>query len=354
MKRYFSLIFIAVFMVFSVGTSSVEADNVKIDYVALGDSIASGHTPYGVKVGRGFTDIISEALAKEGVLGSFMKDFASSGETSAGLLETLKRNDVQQSLKEAELITIISGANDFIDELYNPEDESMHVDISKATALLNKVEGNLVSAIQRVKALNPDADIYLFGYFFPLPHLKDADSKIQLQLAFNIVNSRMASIAKNEGIHFVDVASAFDAKGTYYLENPQDIHPNEAGYQVIADQFFKYYSIPLNGPFPNPTLEWGKKIEKMEIVETDKKWIVTLNKSVDPASVQHSVFVVKDGTQLMNISKEVSKDNQKQIIITPPKQGYKPGLYQLMITNNLTDQLRKPLENTVLVTFKVK
>ena len=68
-------------------------------------------------------------------------------------------------------MTIISGANDFIDEMYNPVDESINADLIKATALLNTVASNLTSAIQQVKALNPEADIYLFGYYFPLPHI---------------------------------------------------------------------------------------------------------------------------------------------------------------------------------------
>ncbi|MEI4768722.1 GDSL-type esterase/lipase family protein [Psychrobacillus sp. FJAT-51614] len=349
------LLFLVAFMffLFSLGAPIVQAENAKIDYVALGDSLASGHTPYGDKVGRGFTDMISEAIAKENMLGSFTKEYATSGETSVGLLETLKRGDVQQSLKNAELITIISGANDFIDEMYNPNDESINTDLTKATALLNKVAGNMTTAIQQVKALNPEADIYLFGYYFPLPHLKNTESKKQIQLAFSIVNNRLATLAKNEGVHFVEVASAFDKNGASYLENPKDIHPNEAGYKVLADQFLLNYSIPVNGPFPNHTGEWGNKIDKPELVAADKMWTVTLTKGINPASVKEAVYVVKDDTKLVPVGIEVSIDN-KQILISPPKQGYKPGAYQLMITNKLTDKSGGALQKTVLVNFKVK
>gem|GEM_PF-2722085 len=354
MKRFMAFLLAAFLFVFSVSTPAVLAENVKIDYVALGDSLASGHTPYGAKVGRGFTDMISEELAKKDLLASFTKDFATSGETSDGLLNTLKRDEVQQALKKAELVTIISGANDFIDDMYNPADESINFDLTRATTLLNTVAGNLTTAIKQVKALNPEADIYLFGYYFPLPHLKDEASKQQLKTAFSIVNNRLASIAKNEGIHFIDVASTFDTNSASYLENPKDIHPNEAGYRVIANQFLLQYSIPVNGTFPNPTGEWGSKIDKTELVAADKKWTVTLNKEVNPASVLGSIFVVKDGTQLMNVALEVSKDNPKQIIVTAPKQGYKSGSYQLMITNKLTDKSGKPLLKSVLVNFKVQ
>lgn len=258
MKRILSFVLIAILTISSVWTPATYAKSGKIDYVALGDSLAAGHTPYGEKIGRGFTDIISEELAKKDMLASFNKDFAMTGETSVGLLETLKRAEVQQAIKDAELVTIISGANDFIDEMYNPVDESVNADLAKATALLNKVAGNLTAAIQQVKALNSEADIYLFGYYFPLPHIADDGVKQQMKLAFNFVNSRMTEIAKSEGVHFVEIASTFDVNGATFLENPKDIHPNEAGYQVLADQFFQHYTMPGQVQIEIPKVMWGK------------------------------------------------------------------------------------------------
>ena len=187
MKRIWTFLLVITITIFSVWTpTAMAAEPAKIDYVALGDSLASGHTPYGQKVGRGFTDIISETLAKKDLLASFTKEYATTGETSVGLLETLKRPEVQKSLKNAELVTIISGANDFIDEMYNPVDESINTDLTKATTVLNTVAGNLTAAIQQVKTANPDAAIYVFGYYFPLPHLENNKSKQQLQLAFSL------------------------------------------------------------------------------------------------------------------------------------------------------------------------
>lgn len=353
MKKVLSFLLVVAITFFSVVIPTAQAENGKIDYVALGDSLAAGHTPFWKKVGRGFTDIISEELAKRNVLSSFTKDYAVSGETSVGLLETLKRSEVQQALKKAELVTIISGANDFIDEMYNPTDDSINTDLAKATELLNTVAGNLTTAIQQVKALNPEANIYLFGYFFPLPHLEDVSAKQQLQLAFSIVNSRLASIAKKEGIHFVNVASAFDKNGASFLENPKDIHPNEAGYQVLADQFFLNYTIPVTGPLPSLTGSWDKQFSKIEAVTSDKVWKVTLNKKVNPASVSGAVYVVKDGLEVVQVEKEVSKDNPHLIIVKPPKQGYKKGDYQLMITSDLMDIAGKPLKTKVLMNFQV-
>lgn len=350
-----SVFFLSVTLVFtSVWTPVVQAENTKIDYVALGDSVASGQTPYLEKVGRGFTDMISEALTNEDMLSTFNKDFAKSGETSVGLLETLKRPEVQQSLREAELVTIISGANDFIDEFYNPDSKEITADMGRAIELLNSVANNLTSSIKTVKSLNQEAEIYLFGYYFPLPHYPNGSTKSQLETAFRIVNTRLAMIAEEEGVHFVEVASTFDGSGKQYLENPQDIHPNEVGYQVIADQFFLKYPIAINNKFPNPTGLWGQKIEKAEQVAASKKWTVTLNSDLNEESIKDSVFVVKDGTQLIEVEKEISKDNPNQLVITPPEAGYTVGSYQLMITNDLKSSVGKSLKTNVLMNFTVK
>lgn len=354
MYKIGSLLLVAIIILFNISSPPVYAENPKIDYVALGDSLALGHTPYGETVGRGFTDIISEVLAEKKVLGSFTKEFAKSGQTSAGLLETLKSSDVQKTLDKAELVTIISGANDFIDEFYNPSTGIIHVDLPKATALLETVAGNLTSAIKQVKAFNPEADVYLYGYYFPLPHIQDVALRQKVQIAFNIANDRLATLAKQEGAHFVDVGTIFDKNGISYLENPLDIHPNEEGYQVLADQFFANYSIPVNEPLPNNSAQWRQFIEKTERVSADKTWTIYLNKSVDANSVDNAIYVIKDEKQLIPIDKELSSEDSKQIFISAPKQGYKPGNYQLIVTDDLTDTYGKPLRTTILMKFQVK
>lgn len=354
MRKIWACILVVTFTFFSNYSPSVYAENTKIDYVALGDSLASGHTPYGVAVSRGFTDIISEVLAKEKVLGSFTKEFAASGQTSAGLVETVNRTDVQKSLKQAELVTIISGANDFIDEFYNPVNGSIQIDLPKATALLETVSGNLTTAIKQIKTLSPDADVYLYGYYFPLPHIQDVALKQKVQLAFSIANDQLATLAKREGVHFVEVAQMFDKNGTVYLENPTDIHPNTGGYQVLADQFFANYSIPVNKSLPSITDKWGQIIERAEPVASNKNWTINLNKAVNPKSIENGIFVVKDGAVLIPVSTKVSSKDPKQILISAPKQGYKPGSYELMITKDLTDSLGGPLKTTVLLKFQVK
>ncbi|WP_077214978.1 GDSL-type esterase/lipase family protein [Bacillus dakarensis] len=320
----------------------------KIDYVALGDSLATGQTPYKT-IGKGFTDMISEELAEAGVLSSFTKEHAASGETSVGLLEKLKREGVQKSIQEAELVTIISGANDILQAV----DFTSDIDQEAIMALLHSISVNLTVAVKGVKAINPDAEIYLYGYYFPFPYMEEGLTRAQLIQALEYFNYSIKTVAELEGIHFVEVSSAFNPNSLACLPNPQDIHPNEEGYQVLADQFFLNYEIPSIIDFPNPDGEWGKVIHKLEPSVSDKMWTVELNKEVNSDSVSVAIYVVKDRTELIEVETEVSED-KKHIFVKAPQQGYEAGTYQLMITGHLKDTADNPIKTTVLMEFTVQ
>ena len=59
------------------------SDQQRVDYLALGDSLAAGQTPYKVP-GKGYTDYLAHQLDKVGVLASFDKRFAQSGYRTTG------------------------------------------------------------------------------------------------------------------------------------------------------------------------------------------------------------------------------------------------------------------------------
>ncbi len=233
-----SFLFIAAMM-----APSAEAAIVKVDYVALGDSIAAGQTP-NKTIGTGYADMIAAELDKQAALASFTKSYATPGETSAGLLTKLQRSDVQAAVKNAELVTISSGANDLLAFA-----NSGSTDPLKALEVINKVDQNLTASIQKIKLLNKNADIYLFGYYFPFPNMEAGTKKDNLMMAFNYFNSQLKSTAKAQSVTFVDVSTSFKAE---YLPNVNDIHPNEAGYKVFADQFFKVWDGIATTPDPDP------------------------------------------------------------------------------------------------------
>ncbi|OAH54563.1 MULTISPECIES: S-layer homology domain-containing protein [Bacillaceae] len=244
MKKIFSVFLASLLFVAAFLTPSAGAATVKEDYVALGDSIAAGQTPYKT-IGTGYTDMIADELDNQEALASFTKSYATPGETSTGLLTKLQRSDVQAAVKNAELVTISSGANDLLAFVNTGSNDPL-----KALEVVNKVNQNLTASIQKIKSLNKNADIYLFGYYFPYSSMEEGTKKENLTIAFNYFNSELESTAKAQGVTFIDVSSSFKAE---YLPNANDVHPNEAGYKVFADQFFKVWK---NSTIPDP--EQGK------------------------------------------------------------------------------------------------
>ncbi|MCP3761288.1 S-layer homology domain-containing protein [Domibacillus sp. A3M-37] len=242
MKKYISMLLAAVLLLSAFIIPSASAAVQKVDYVAFGDSIASGQTPYGVKVGTSYTDLIAKKLEADGYLSDFTKEFALSGESSMQFLAKLDQPNVQAAIKEAELVTISTGANDLIQFAL-----SGSTDYSAGLEVVNQVERNLTSGLQKIKSINPQADIYVVGYYFPFLNHEESERKAGLMSAFDYFNKKLIATASAQGVTFVEVSSEFNAS---YLPNQEDIHPNIEGYQVIADQFFKVWqNSPVADPF---------------------------------------------------------------------------------------------------------
>lgn len=230
MKKYISALSAGVLGMGIFLVPPADAAASKIDYVAFGDSIAAGQTPYKVPVGTSYTDLIAAELKEEGVLSSFTKEFAVSGETSAQFLAKLSLTDVQEAVRQAELITISTGANDLLQLAL-----AGNTDPIKLLEAVAQVDRNLTAGIGQIKALNPTVDVYVTGYYFPFPRMEEGQQKNHLKEFFTLFNTQLKTTAQKQSATFVDASAQF---GEEYLPNPSDIHPNTAGYQLITNQFF--------------------------------------------------------------------------------------------------------------------
>lgn len=227
--------------IFAGTSTSAATIDTKIDYVALGDSFALGLTSAG-EHHKGYANAISSTFAEKGALRSFSKQYAAEGQTTAQLLEKLKTKEVQQAVKEAELITISIGSEDF--EAFYKQDPEAQITPEQALDLLYYVKKRTKQAVQEIKILNPNAKIYLCGYYFPVPYMKESAKKEDLKTAFIKFNSDLASVARNESIEFIDVAQTIDSNPLEYVPSSGSIYPNSEGYQVFVNEFFNKFESP--------------------------------------------------------------------------------------------------------------
>ncbi|MFK2827082.1 S-layer homology domain-containing protein [Bacillus sp. B190/17] len=226
------------------------AAEAKIDYVAIGDSLAAGQGPYDKdkpveeKIGTGYTDLIAKKLGEDGKLGSFTKEFSVSGATSADVLAMLQNPKAQQAVKEAELVTLSVGANDLFKVIkVDPTTGKVIYNLEEVQQTMAALQQNLAVITTQLKQLNPQAKIYVMGYYFAFPYLPEGAEKEQAKALSAQLNQLIEGVSNYSGVSFVSVKE-FDKNSLAYLPNPQDVHPNEAGYGVMADAFFSVYQAP--------------------------------------------------------------------------------------------------------------
>lgn len=211
-----------------------------VDYVALGDSLAAGQTPYS-EIDAGYADMIAEELENQEQLAAYTKKLAVPGYTTDDILEQLESEDAKETVQTADLITISAGANDLLRLVrIEPASGEVGFDKSQAEEELDDVRANMETVLAELRKQTPDADIYVLGYYFPFPHLQDGQ-KAELEEQLDRLNEILEGVAEQQKAKFVPVDEAFGENAMDKLPNAADIHPNREGYEAMADAFWARY-----------------------------------------------------------------------------------------------------------------
>ncbi len=219
------VIFFSIYLIYRLTTTH------SFTYLALGDSVAIGQNPYGV-IGYGYSDYVANYLERNNLLKFYTKEYAKSGARSTDLLQDIQNNKeiivdgkeqhLKVLLREADLITISIGANDFFQEINVKDLSSISYEaIEKA---LKKVD----ILLKEVRKYNKK-DIFVIGYYNPFPLIKEFDPII------DYVDSKYEDMCKKYKMTYIKVSQDF-RNTEDVLPNPLDIHPNNKGYSIIADK----------------------------------------------------------------------------------------------------------------------
>lgn len=224
-----------------------------ITYLALGDSLAYGISSDGLP-GEGYPDFLAQTLHEENILKSSNKGFSFPGYTASDVLKDLKDNvtkpsvgigqkgqdlELHKSIAEADLITISVGANDILEYVeIDPETGAPQIDLPGLEAAIKQVGVNYKQILTEIDAIHPTAQVYVMGYYNPFPHIGDAFQPQLEQLLVALNGSIQAGINGTNAV-FVPTSEAIAADFLAHLPNPKNIHLSEAGYKVVAAQFYK-------------------------------------------------------------------------------------------------------------------
>lgn len=147
---------------------SVFADVSKSDitYVSLGDSLAAGLLSDGITIGKGYVGNIVEQLEDYGYDIS-MENFGVPGAKTNDVLARI--SDAEDSLMNADIITISAGANDLISQLdmgkitdFDPNEiervyEELETEVLKAMGEIGMAAEQLTGVVAELKLLLEDA-----------------------------------------------------------------------------------------------------------------------------------------------------------------------------------------------------
>jgi lysophospholipase L1-like esterase len=213
--------------------TAVTDASVSWDYVALGDSLAVG-----IGARRGYVDRYASHIRTDTGTRVNVVNVGQSGQTSSQLLHALRSDpSMRRTLSAAEVITFNIGINDLghAGESYRNGTCGGDNNEECLRTAVETFEENWDAVIAELLSLRSTGDTIIrtagIGY---TPRVDEA-----FEPYVEEVNSHVATTAANN-----DVPYAQPYLGEEYI-SPDGVHPNDNGYEVIADQLRKLGYSPL-------------------------------------------------------------------------------------------------------------
>lgn len=238
------------------GPSEEEMAEVSLDLVAVGDSLTEG---VGDSTQRGgFVPLVSDQLRMHPNVQSVQtQNFGNAGDTSSQILTKLSNEELlRNAVTESNVITLTVGGNDIV---HTFGDVGINASFEDFSASINEYKNNVQEILSTIHVLNPNALIYIIGLYNPYHYYFSEFS--ELQEVFDNWNATTEQLAdQQERVRFVAVDALFnpaeiqgdieenveDAENLEELEDENHpylyegdlFHPNDAGYQIMADALY--------------------------------------------------------------------------------------------------------------------
>jgi lysophospholipase L1-like esterase len=252
-------------------------------YIAVGDSLAFGETDFTHDPSygdRGYVKPFADALAAQdfdrrptvinlGVDGETTGTFFNGGPNGNGTLSgfpapqlNLNHPDTSTTQNSLLLSTIASekaaghnistitvqlGANDLLQTVNSPGFFSLSPTQQQAMVAqtLGTVQTNLGTLLSEIKGQLPNANVLVMDYYNPFAAIPSTPIGMIADPAIKGLNAVLAGTASAFGDHYVDTYSAIaghEATDTLILSG--NVHPNAAGYDLIANQLIQTAAVP--------------------------------------------------------------------------------------------------------------
>lgn len=213
-------------LLFSICAPAAVAADAPLRYVVLGDSIGYGAgvlNPEEACYGR----IVADTNGYD------YQNHAVSGNRTDHLLAHLDHAEVTAAVKNADIISISIGGNDYLTDNVTGLvlDATFRNDYTRMDKITAQLKLNFAAIIEKIRGWNPDAVILMQTLYNPGKGI----NKAPYQAATNRLNDLIRDyLASHPGAFtIVDVAAAFGTDRRYIAQD--SIHPSAQGNERIAE-----------------------------------------------------------------------------------------------------------------------
>ncbi|MFP7492664.1 GDSL-type esterase/lipase family protein [Terribacillus saccharophilus] len=194
-------------------------------------------------IGDSLTEGVGDATENGGYVGILQQtfeetedhvkidNFGKRGNRTDQLLKRIDDPVISSSIKNADVVLITIGANDIMKVT---KDHFTDLDYDAYSAEMPDYEERMKEIFQKIDKLNPDAEVYLIGFYNPfeesVPELEEQLGTIMTE--FNGIGEK---VAEEEGQHYIETADLFHNQTGSLLADDY-FHPNEIGYGKMAQR----------------------------------------------------------------------------------------------------------------------
>ncbi len=220
--------------------------NNNIDYVALGDNLSLGVTPFN-KYNKSFTDYFSEYLDNKNNLKSFDTSFVNKDYYVTDYISDMKdakerdtkRANINQIISSADIITISIGQKNINSLLKVNYKNNKLINLNKIYKFVDEEFEDYKTLLSNIRKIN-DCKIFIIGFYNPLTNTNQKDIK-ELNKLFDYINEKYKMLEElNKNIYYVSISEDFNNK-SYYLPNSKHTYPSLEGYNFIANKIICKY-----------------------------------------------------------------------------------------------------------------
>lgn len=226
-----------------------------VSYAALGDSLTEG---VGDATGQGgFVPLFAKEIENSTGGSVSSQNFGKAGDTSTQIYNRMmKSKKITDGLKKANIITITIGGNDVLKVIRD--------NVTKLSSMTEKdfvkpeelYQARVKKLLDKIRENNPQAQIYVLGIYNPF-YLNFPDLTV-MQNVIDSWNTATAGVVSQEkNTYFipinnllykgsgdkqaVEADSSTSAVANNLLYTEDHFHPNNIGYQIMADAVFASY-----------------------------------------------------------------------------------------------------------------